>query len=98
MNFDGATFDPSRDASRLSAQLDAVRELMLDGCWRTLGEIRDALNLPPDAAVGTRVRDLRKPQFGGYIVDPQYVSRGVWRYRVRPRPIPSLLEQMEAGR
>jgi hypothetical protein len=39
LDFDGATFLPSRDGIRLRGQLDRVMRLMLDGRWRGLEEI-----------------------------------------------------------
>ena len=36
----------------------------------------------PEASVSARLRDLRKPAFGGHTVERQYVERGLFRYRV----------------
>lgn len=93
MTFDGATYDPARDHDRLSHQLTEVRTLMLDGSWRTLAEIAEVVGAP-EASVSARLRDLRKPRHGGYLVDRQYVRRGLYQYRVRTQVIPSLLELM----
>lgn len=79
--FDGETFDAPRDEVRLFRQLHSVHDLMLDGQWRTLERISDETG-EPVASVSARLRDLRKPKFGGYRVDREYMSRGVWRYRV----------------
>jgi DNA-binding Lrp family transcriptional regulator len=81
MMFDGQTYEPDRDASRLTAQLESVRELMADGQWRTLGEIHD-LTGHPEASVSARLRDLRKDKFGAYLVERAYVRRGLYRYRL----------------
>lgn len=75
---DGETFDAARDGKRLNAQAADVFRLMQDGKWRTLGDIADATG-HPEASVSARLRDLRKV---GYTVDREYVSRGLWRYRV----------------
>lgn len=75
---DGETFDAKRDGKRLNAQAADVFRLMQDGKWRTLGDIADATG-HPEASVSARLRDLRKV---GYTVDREYVSRGLWRYRV----------------
>lgn len=75
---DGETFDAARDGKRLNAQASDVFRLMQDGKWRTLSEIADATG-HPEASVSARLRDLRKV---GYTVDREYVSRGLWRYRV----------------
>lgn len=79
--FGGSTFNPARDGERLGRQLDRVRNLMLDGQWRTLAEISAATGAP-EASVSARLRDLRKPHFGGFTVDEQFVSKGLHRYRV----------------
>lgn len=65
--FDGETYDPEQDAARLGKQLLAVRDLMLDGIWRTLAEIERETGYP-QASVSARLRDLRKEKFGGYVV------------------------------
>lgn len=75
---DGETFDVARDGKRLNAQAADVFRLMQDGKWRTLADIADATG-HPEASVSARLRDLRKV---GYTVDREYVSRGLWRYRV----------------
>lgn len=80
-HFDGKTYNPARDHSRLKAQFDAVRSFMLDGRWHTLTEI--ALKVgSPEASVSARLRDLRKSKFGGYKIERDHVSRGLWQYRL----------------
>ena len=87
-NFDGITYDRERDHARLGRQLRAVRDLMLDGKWRTLSDIEWALTPAANAAsVSARLRDLRKPQYGGYTVDRRYVERGIWAYRLIVSPL-----------
>ena len=81
--FDGETFDFDRDAERLTGQLDRVRSVMRDGRWRTLAEIAARVE-GSEAGVSARLRDLRKPRFGGLTVEREYVERGIWRYRVLP--------------
>jgi len=80
-DFDGATYDPERDRDRLTAQIRRVYTLMRDGQWRTLSEISQATG-DPEASVSARLRDLRKPKWGGYLVERHYVTRGLWQYRV----------------
>jgi hypothetical protein len=79
---DGQTYDHARDARRLAGQQCRVVALMKDGAWRTLAEIA-AYTSDPEASVSARLRDLRKPRFGGYIVERPYVERGLFRYRLR---------------
>ena len=81
MTFGGATFDEERDGERLSTELASVKAYVLDGTWHYLAEISSALGYP-EASVSARLRDLRKPRFGGYLVEREYVRRGLHRYRV----------------
>lgn len=48
-------------------QLTRVRTLMADGRWRTLREISRRVRAP-EQSVSARLRDLRKPRHGRYIV------------------------------
>jgi hypothetical protein len=80
--FDGATFDPIQDAERLTRQLDSVRQWMLSHGWQALAEISAGTSYP-EASVSARLRDLRKPKFGGYVVHRRRRTAGTWEYRVR---------------
>lgn len=77
----GETFDRDRDGKRLNAQALDVFRLMRDGHWRTLAQISEATG-HPEASVSARLRDLRKDTMGGFTVERQHVSKGLWRYRV----------------
>lgn len=79
--FDGETYVHERDSDRLGAQLRRVREFMADGAWRTLEQIAVATNSPP-ASVSARLRDMRKPRFGGHLVERRYLRRGLFEYRL----------------
>jgi hypothetical protein len=79
--FDGCTFEENRDGSRLQAQLDRVHAVMADGAWRTLRDLSESCG-SPEASVSARLRDLRKPKFGGYEVERRYVRRGLHEYRL----------------
>lgn len=82
--FDGQTYVQSLDGTRLFAQLEKVKTLMSDGRWRTLREMA-ALVQAPEASVSARLRDLRKPKFGGYTVERRRrgePKRGLFEYRV----------------
>jgi hypothetical protein len=83
--FDGETIAPE-DNPRLSAQLDRVRDLMLDGRWRTLAAVSKALGYP-EASVSARIRDMRKAKFGEFVVERKHHSRGLWYYRVAGRVV-----------
>jgi hypothetical protein len=79
--FGGATYDEKRDGDRLKKQLAAVRSIMLRNGWMTLEAISEQTGAP-QASVSARIRDLRKSQFGGYTIEREYVSKGLWRYRI----------------
>jgi hypothetical protein len=83
MSFGGTTFDPARDEARLNEQCIRVYRLMKDSEWRTLYEI-SAVTADPVQSISARLRDLRKPKFGGFEVERQRRSGGTWEYRLMP--------------
>lgn len=79
---DGDTFDPGTDTVRLNDQMRRVAEVMGDSRWRTLREIADVTG-DPEASVSARLRDFRKPRFGGLIVlRRRRQEAGLWEYRL----------------
>lgn len=90
--FDGATFSPELDGERLGGQLVRVRDLMLDGSWRTLREIAAAVG-GSEAGVSARLRDLRKRRFGGFVVLRERMNSNVHRYRLCGRGLPPGTEE-----
>ncbi len=88
--FGGRTYNKELDGTRLAYQLGMVRMLMSDGQWRTLAQISEAVDAP-QASVSARLRDLRKPKFGGLDVEGKRVGvGGLWRYRiVKPEAAPA---------
>jgi hypothetical protein len=79
--FDGQTFEQARDGARLSGQLTAVRAIMADGIWRSLPELRARTGYP-EASISARLRDLRKPRFGGHTVERRRGGPGLFEYRL----------------
>ena len=79
--FDGQTYNHERDHDRLAGQLGRVKDVMADGQWRTLWGIAE-LTSDPESSVSARLRDLRKPKFGGYIIERKYWKAGLWQYRM----------------
>lgn len=79
------TFIEERDGARIGKQREAVLDLMRDGKWRTLAEISAATGAP-EASASARLRDLRKERYGGFVVDREYVSQGLWKYRLYALP------------
>ncbi len=62
--FDGSTYDAPRDSGRPYAQLHRVQQLMADGGWHSLEDLSASAG-DPEASISARIRDLRKPKFGG---------------------------------
>jgi hypothetical protein len=83
--FDGRTIEPEKDHERLKGQLKKVKDLMIDGQWRTLAEIAEVVGAP-EGSVSARLRDLRKEKFGGYNVERRRVTGGLWEYSVNDYP------------
>lgn len=73
-HFDGRTFESAFDHDRLTGLLARVYEVMADGKWRTLQEIKSAVGNSSDASISARLRDLRKGRFGAHTVNRR--SRG----------------------
>lgn len=82
--FNGPCYDPRLDKERLSRQMNRIYEYMIDGKWQTLSEIAIATGAP-EASVSAQLRHLRKPRFGGYIVEKRRKGEktaGLWEYRL----------------
>ena len=84
---DGKTFAKAKDEKRLNKQARAVWNLMRDGIWRTLAEISNATR-EPEASISARLRDFRKPKFGGHQVWRRRRTEGAWEYRLIPKARP----------
>lgn len=93
--FDGTTFNPGRDAPRLAGQLERVKRLMLDGHWRRLRDIAIEVR-GTETAVSARLRDLRKPRFGRFVVERRHVGGGLHEYRMLP-PMPTGQQPLFSG-
>lgn len=83
----GGTTVTENDTERLTTQLDAVKQVMADGQWRTLKQIADIVHLltgkkATEASVSARLRDLRKVKFGSYTVERKSAGDGLFLYRV----------------
>lgn len=78
---DGDSYSAGRDLSRLNAQARDVYRYMMHGEWRTLADIAHNTG-HPEASVSARLRDLRKPKFGGFTVERRYIANGQYHYRL----------------
>lgn len=81
LHFDGATYDHARDGARLGDQTHAVFNIMKDGQFRTLSLLAQMTGAP-EASVSARLRDLRKPRFGGHTVNRKYLGNGLFQYQL----------------
>jgi hypothetical protein len=79
--FGGETYDQKHDGPRLRAQSLRVWRLMFDGEWRALSDIAQVTGDPP-ASISARLRDYRKPKFGGHQVERKRLPRGLHLYRL----------------
>jgi uncharacterized protein (DUF2132 family) len=86
MRFNGADYDPDRDNARLTGQLRRIWEIVIDGRWYTLKDIAVRTG-DPEPSISAQLRHLRKPRFGGHIVEREYVANGLYKYRVLLQPM-----------
>ena len=93
--FDGPAYEPTQDRERLTKQHEVIKNLMLDGVWRTLDQIAKITGFPP-ASVSAQLRHLRKPRFGSYIVDRRSLGGGLNEYRVT-RPLQEHGQEQKAA-
>lgn len=82
--FDGADYVPSRDDRRLLTQIDRIRNLMMDGKWRTYEDIA-AVTGDPAPSISAQLRNLRKSEHGGYTVERKYKGDGLYIFRLDPQ-------------
>ena len=79
--FDGATYDHKRDSHRLTGQMQRIYDCMSDGRWKTLSQVSEVTGAP-EASASAGIRNLRKERFGGFTVDREHVSNGLYRYKL----------------
>lgn len=79
------TYDYGLDSARLRTLRERIRDLMLDGRWRTFSEIQFYCG-GSETGISAKLRDLRKPAYGAYAVDRRRRGNpkdGLWEYQVR---------------
>lgn len=84
MRFSGSDYVASLDEARLTGQILRIFECMKDGKWRTVPEIGLITN-DPHTSISAQLRNLRKPEFGGYEVPKRRrgaETNGLFEYRV----------------
>lgn len=80
--FSGVTYEPDKDERRLTNYFQAIKKIMLTGEWFTLRELCEKVGCLETSA-SARIRDLRKPAFGGYTIERERVGGGLFRYRLK---------------
>ena len=89
MRFNGADYNPERDDVRLTGQILRIWGVVNDGRWYTLKDIY-ARTGDPEASISAQLRHLRKPRFGGHIVEREYINNGLYKYRVLSKELEQL--------
>lgn len=79
--YDGSDYVPVRDDARLDRQYDRIYGLMRDGGWRTLSQIEVATG-DPAASISAQLRHMRKPRFGGHVLNKRYLGEGLFEYQL----------------
>lgn len=85
--FNGPDYTTVLDYKRLSNQQEHIKELMIDGVWRSLSEIQNLTGYP-ESSISAQLRHLRKKRFGSYLVDKQRRGErygGLFEYRLLDR-------------
>ncbi len=83
-SFDGVTYEPKFDATRLRGEMRHVYNVMRHGDWRTIRDIAFETTYS-HAGISARLRDLRKVRWGSHTVnrrrrgDPK---RGIFEYQL----------------
>jgi hypothetical protein len=62
--------------------MDSIRKLMVDGQWRSLGQIENVTG-HPQASISAQLRHLRKKRFGSHVVERRHMGKGLYEYRVK---------------
>lgn len=82
--FDGSDIEDKFDTSRLSKQIRELYDLIRDGRYRTLSEIK-AETGHPESSISANLRNLRKKRFGSFTVNKRrrnLPSAGLWEYQL----------------
>jgi biotin operon repressor len=79
---DGAFYSPSLDEQRLTTQMERVRRELADGRWHTAQYVADRTHAPL-TSVSTQIRNLRKKENGGYVIETRRDGdTGLFLYRM----------------
>lgn len=76
-----AGIDGREDEVRLNRQQAMVWAIVSDEQWHTIEEIAGRAQVPAQS-VSARLRDLRKPKYGGHEVERRNLGNGLHSYRL----------------
>lgn len=62
-------------------QLDRVLKALDDGLWHTLAQLSAHTGDSPKS-IGSRIRDLRLPIYGGHNISAKQLTNGEWSYKL----------------
>jgi hypothetical protein len=81
----GPGFIAEFDEERLKGQAKAVFNLMKDGSWLTLGEIKAAINGGSETGISATLRSFRKKPYGSHTLNKKRrgdPKRGLFEYQL----------------
>jgi hypothetical protein len=101
--FHGAAYAPSLDKARLALQIERIRSYMLGVEWRTLLEIKTALEVIyapavfPESSISAQLRNLKKPGYSYRLLRRRRIGvrgpgAGIFEYRLLE---PTHIENLE---
>jgi hypothetical protein len=83
--FSGAAYEPAKDHDRLTGQIKAIWQVMSDGNWRTVAQLVRLTGFPANS-VQAQLRNLRKAEFGAYLVERRRTTdTGLYEWRLGGR-------------
>jgi len=82
MSLSFQSYSTPADKAKMASNRAAVLALMLDGKPRSLRMIRAECGFDPETEISARLRDLRRPEYGGYEVRCWRGQTGVYLYQL----------------
>ncbi len=79
--FDGVTIDPELDDGRLTTKVGKTYQAMRGGGGWKLSELAERIE-STEAGASARIRDLRKPRWGGHVIEATRLPSNLWLYRM----------------
>lgn len=83
--FDGSDIDQNRDGRRLATQYDIIFNIMKDGVWRSVRQLRKMTGFPENS-IQSQMRHSRKKRNGSHTVNKKYKTKGLFIYQLIVNP------------